>query len=1165
MKKNLCFFYFFLLLAFLVSSCQKTNPVEPGNGQASTIHGIVLRSDDLSRVPNALVTDIKSSKPADTTDSNGAFAFTYQLDKSYSGTLVAILTGFTNDTLSFSLQPGANDTLSQALVLKADSTSPKTAATSGRVASIVLISGGDASSLAIRGTGFQESTPLTFQARDSVGVPVFGIHRATIYFSLLGGPGGGEYVFPTSAVTDLSGSVVTRVASGTRPGVVQIYAYAKPDSANPAYIVSSAPVRLTISGGLPDAAHFSMNVAKVNIAGISQDNLKDAISVIVGDRFGNPVQQGTAIYFSTTAGIIQPSAKTDVDGNASVSLISANPRPSGTGLVFVTARTVGDSGAVVARTDTVLFSGPPRIIVLPGATHIADSSAADYYYMVSDSNGNPLSSGATIAVTKDGPGAADLVLSGDVNKTMGDTKDRSQTNFNFHVQDGTRGGASGTVTFTITVTGDNGAASYSWDVIQDPGGFTPGGGSTGMAASVQLVGTSTNSISVRGTGQLETAILSYIVRDSVGNPITAANAVDVTFTIQNGPGGGEYVFPANAMTDAFGKASTAVNAGTKPGVVQVVASALVNGVLSIRSAPVQLTIAGGLADINHSRMWSDAVNYPILVSAGKSLGTVSVQLGDLYNNPAQPSAVYFTTNGGLITRTAITGENGQASATLFGGGQYPAGGIDTITAVTQGNQNITQRLIVTASGAPIITAPTSLPNMSSGGFVDVDYDVKDLNGNPLAAGNNVSVTLSGAAGGQLVPSGDKNFTTVDTRDTASVHYRLRLSNAGGASGGNFTATISVLGPNGSASTSFSGYLVPQGVIGGGSGGGTGFTSSIKLVSSSATDISVQGTGNSETATLVFQGFDSLGTAVDQAHGSMMHFVLAAPSLGAVLTIDSIQMDPSGKGTTLVRSGTQSGVVQVRASVVVNGRTVFSDPVRLSINSGLPDQAHFTMGAPYYNFPGLDYNFLTLPITIQMGDIYSNPVPAGTAVYFSSTHGVIQTQAALSDANGFVTKTLYSANPRPDGSDTLAQGPGWTKVYAKTFDQAGNVVSDSLFVLWTGAPIIVKTSGPATYNLAPGGSAGPWTFTVTDRLGHPLSRGTNISVGGTGVQVNGQASVTLVDAFSGGSGVTDFTVSIQNANGGPTALSAPVTGILMVTVNHQTYGVYTFPLATGVAN
>ena len=1517
-----------LLTALLVSSCTKTTPTGGGTTtKTSTIFGFVERSDDLSRVPNVVVYDVKGTAPSDTTKSDGSFKLTYQLTANYTGTLIASRTTFGNDTITFTLPAGANDTLPRILIIKADSTSQKTAASSGKVASIVLVAGGDVSSIAIRGTGFTESTPLTFEARDSLGVPVGGVNKATVFFSLLGGPGGGEYVFPVSAVTDLSGRAVTRVTSGSKPGVLQVYAFAKPDTSNPNYIVTSSPVRITISGGLPDSAHFSLSVQKQNIAGMLFDNLRDDIKVIIGDKNGNPVQIGTAVYFKTTAGIIQPSAITDKDGTATASLISSNPRPAG-GIVTITATTIGDSGKIVSKSGQVIFSGAaivtlpvgnftvpdsgsytfnyrvsdasgnpvvsgstiavsvsgpgsgdiqltgdanvtvpdagapgvgatlfqvtltdksrggpsglvnvtvkvssdpatgngsatstfsgiqigsaggslgaalassislsaispssgdlsvrgtgsnesarltftvrdssgnpavdplgiaPKIYVvfsaspnlsggefifptgdstnslgqvsttfnagtrsgviqvtaqtvsgarvivaapvaitisggLPDPGHftptlskinmpgliktgplgtvnvlvgdsagnpvqsgtklyfstsggvitaqantdgggqanatlqgglpapnnggpglglvsvstvgkggalitrqlpflfsgsplifapgsgfqIADSGQYNFSYKVADANGNPIAGGGNIQVTASGPGAGALSLKGDVNKVMPDTKDTSATDFSVQVQDNS--GPAGAVTMTISVTGDNGTASYSWNGTKYAKGAVIGvsGSGAGYAQSIQL-GTvnppAPGPISVKGTGASETASMTFQVRDSLGNSLDPSRAVTVTFTIQNGPGGGEFLYPASAVTNASGTVSTTLNAGTKSGVVQVIAQTTV-GAVTITSSPVQMTIANGLADPAHFTLLSSVGNGALTSqNAGTAIATFGVQIGDKYGNPAQGSAVYFTSNGGVISPSAFTDNTGHAAGiTLYAGNPFPSGGIDTVTAITQGDNgaNITTRAILTLSGSAIITAPASLSTVADGGFIYLNFDVKDANSNPLAAKNAITVTLTGDAAGQLAMSGNTNVTTVDTRDTSTVHYQVRIADAtpNGGTGGNFSAVISVVGPNtpvSGISKTIGGFLQAPGVVVGSGGGGTGYTSSIILSSVSATDISVQGTGSAETATLVFQARDSLGQVIDVAHGSMMHFMISPPTLGAVLTIDSAQTDAAGRSTTLVRSGTHAGVIQVTASVTVpTGQKITSLPVRLSINSGLPDQNHFTIGAQKLNFPGLNFNGLTDDITIQMGDQFGNPVQIGTVAYFTTNHGIIETQGSTSSSDGFISKNLFSANPRPQGAFAIPAGNGWSYVTVSTFGSAGNVVADSVRLLWTGPPVITRTSGISNFSVPKGGTVGPWTFTVTDVYNHPLSSGTSISASAVGGVVSGNAGVTLPDVQFGGAGITSFTITLTNSDPA-TGVNPPSASQLIVTVTHPVYGTFSVILDSG---
>ena len=51
------------------------------------------------------------------------------------------------------------------------------------------------------------------------------------------------------------------------------------------------------------------------------------MGVYVGDKYNNPVDQGTTVYLTSTAGIITTDITTDERGQGTATLISANPRP----------------------------------------------------------------------------------------------------------------------------------------------------------------------------------------------------------------------------------------------------------------------------------------------------------------------------------------------------------------------------------------------------------------------------------------------------------------------------------------------------------------------------------------------------------------------------------------------------------------------------------------------------------------------------------------------------------------------------------------------------------------------------------------------------------------------------------------------------------------------
>jgi hypothetical protein len=346
---------------------------------------------------------------------------------------------------------------------------------------------------------------------------------------------------------------------------------------------------------------------------------------------------------------------------------------------------------------------------------------------------------------------------------------------------------------------------------------------------------------------------------------------------------------------------------------------------------------------------------------------------------------------------------------------------------------------------------------------------------------------------------------------------------------------------------------------------------IAFISASTSDIFVSGVGALENAILTYEVRDSLGTPIDsrkRAYATYsLNFFPHTNTPGGTpprLIPSADSTDNAGRLRVNITSGTKAGVAQVVVRINTPGGPIFSQPVRIGVNSGFPDQRHFSLYATRYNFPGLQRFNERLDITVQVADKYSNPVQAGTVVYFSTTHGSIQTQGAVTGADGFVTKQLISGRPTPEGPDVLpGLGPGFAYVKAQTLGENGTFVADSILVLWTGEPIITKLDTITTFTVPNGGGVGPFRFRVADRYGHPVSAGTSISVTAEGALVTGDALVVMRDTFASGPGTTDFVVTVRDSN--PNETDPPTPTILKVTVTHAVYGSFTLVLATGTVD
>jgi len=214
----------------------------------------------------------------------------------------------------------------------------------------------------LKGSGFTESSIVTFEVRDAAGNP---LPNKLVELRLQTGAGGVtmegrgvESVDPPSAspftqTSNALGRVSVRVNSGTQPTPVRVHAKLNGDT------VATVSSNLSVGIGLPSQINFSMSQQTINIEGYDIDNVPNTYTLIAADRSGNPVPVGTTINFVTEGGQVESSKQiTQTSGisQATSNFVSAQPKPVD-GRVSVVAYALGEESFIDKNGNNVFDSG----------------------------------------------------------------------------------------------------------------------------------------------------------------------------------------------------------------------------------------------------------------------------------------------------------------------------------------------------------------------------------------------------------------------------------------------------------------------------------------------------------------------------------------------------------------------------------------------------------------------------------------------------------------------------------------------------------------------------------------------------------------------------------------------------------------------------------------
>ncbi|MFZ5434165.1 MAG: beta strand repeat-containing protein [Calditrichota bacterium] len=184
------------------------------------------------------------------------------------------------------------------------------------------------SSVGVRGSGRNETLLITATVRDANNNPV--IDGTEVYFNINNSPGGGDFLSSPGPIPTINGRATVSYNSGTISGSVRIRARCEGISAvSTEILIYAGPPYIESIYSPCDSSHMSLAASPCNMFGM--DVVGDSVRIValVGDRYNNPVTPGTAVYFTTSGGVITTATGyTDSSGFAWVTLFSGNPLPT---------------------------------------------------------------------------------------------------------------------------------------------------------------------------------------------------------------------------------------------------------------------------------------------------------------------------------------------------------------------------------------------------------------------------------------------------------------------------------------------------------------------------------------------------------------------------------------------------------------------------------------------------------------------------------------------------------------------------------------------------------------------------------------------------------------------------------------------------------------------
>jgi hypothetical protein len=373
------------------------------------------------------------------------------------------------------------------------------------------------------------------------------------------------------------------------------------------------------------------------------------IKAVVYDASGNTI---SGVKLTFTLDDPQVASVTD----------SAVTGAGGTATVTFKARDLAGS-VIVTATDGKITSDPPvtisilsttapsQINLTVNPTAILVQGTASVKAQLLDSTGKPVPDGTAVSFTSD-------------NELYGTFTSGTATT-NSGVASATFEAAAQPGTATVTVRSGN--LSKKIDISILPA----------LAAAIQFVSATPQRIALQGSGDIETAIVQFVVKDSNNDPVEGAT-VSLAMT---GPNGGEYIDPPPdptpgeiaVSTDVEGIAQVILHSGKVAGPVSIVGTTYVRNstgnLIPISAQSSVISIGGGVPSAGRFSVAASKLNVPgweyngieseITAYLADRFGNYNILKGTTVSFICEPGLAIDTSNvtleeDGLATVTART-------------------------------------------------------------------------------------------------------------------------------------------------------------------------------------------------------------------------------------------------------------------------------------------------------------------------------------------------------------------------------------------------------------------------------------------------------------------------------------------------------------------------------